>query len=353
MHRILYILIAIVMLGFIVMMHEFGHYLVGRLCGIGIVEFSIGMGPKIVGFKRKGIQYSLRAIPLGGYCAFVGEDEENHSENAMNNQPVWKRFLTVIAGPVMNFLLAFVFCAILLSNFIIAEYQPKVAEVFDNTPAAECGFEPGDIVISANGREISFDQAGITTVQEIILENGDEMPVELVVDRGGEEIAISVQPAEVIVDEATGQTGYQVGISFAPRTFSFGEALGTSCRYMVDFTKEMLKSLKNLVFKGEGVDDMMGPVGIVSFVSDLVYNEKAYAVVYLIFMLSLNIGIMNLLPLPALDGGRLIFLIVEGIIRKPIPREKEGLIHAIGMGLLILLIIFITYKDIVRLITGG
>ncbi len=353
MHRILYILIAIVMLGFIVMMHEFGHYLVGRICGIGIVEFSIGMGPKIFGFKRKGIQYSLRAIPLGGYCAFVGEDEENSSKNAMNNQPVWKRFLTVIAGPVMNFLLAFVFCAIMLSNFIVAEYQPKVAEVFDNTPAAECGFEPGDIVSYANGTEISFDQAGITTVQEIILENGDTAPVNLTINRGGEMIDISVQPALVVTNEETGETGYQVGISFAPRTFTFGEALGTSCRYMVNFTKEMLTALKNLVFKGEGINDMMGPVGIVSFVSELVYNEKAYAVVYLIFMLSLNIGIMNLLPLPALDGGRLIFLIIEGIIRKPIPREKEGMIHAIGMGLLIVLIIFITYKDIIRLITGG
>lgn len=353
MARIPYILIAIVMLGFIVMMHEFGHYIVGRICGIGIVEFSIGMGPKIFGFKRKDIQYSLRAIPLGGYCAFVGEDENNSAENAMNNQPVWKRLLTVAAGPVMNFLLAFVFCAILLSNFIIAEYQPRIAEVLPNTPAAECGFEPGDIVVSANGTDISFDQAGIVTVQEIILENGAAAPVELAVDRSGEMIAISVQPAEVILNEETGETGYQVGITFAPRTFGFGEALGASCGYMVDFTKEMLTALKNLVFKGEGAGDMMGPVGIVSFVSDLVYNEKAYAVVYLIFMLSLNIGIMNLLPLPALDGGRLIFLVIEGIRRKPVPPEKEGMVHAIGMGLLLMLIVFITYKDIIRLIAGG
>jgi len=177
--------------------------------------------------------------------------------------------------------------------------------------------------------------------------------VELDVNRGGEMIAISVQPAEVIVNEETGETGYQVGITFAPRTFGFGEALGASCGYMVDFTKEMLTALKNLVFKGEGAGDMMGPVGIVSFVSDLVYNEKAYAVVYLIFMLSLNIGIMNLLPLPALDGGRLIFLIIEGIRRKPVPPEKEGMVHAIGMGLLLMLIVFITYKDIIRLIAGG
>ena len=109
--KILYVLIAVFMLGFIVTMHEFGHYLVGRLCGIGVVEFSIGMGPKLFGFKRKGINYSLRAIPIGGYCSFVGEDESNSDPHAMNNQPVWKRFLTVSAGPAMNFVLAYIFYA--------------------------------------------------------------------------------------------------------------------------------------------------------------------------------------------------------------------------------------------------
>ena len=127
--QILYILLAIFMLGFIVTVHEFGHYIVGRLCGIGIVEFSIGMGPKLLGFKKKDIQYSLRLIPIGGFCAFVGEDEENPAPNAMNNQPVWKRFLTVLAGPAMNFVLAFLFCAILLSSFIVADYQPRIVNV--------------------------------------------------------------------------------------------------------------------------------------------------------------------------------------------------------------------------------
>lgn len=353
MYKILYILIAIVMLGFIIMIHEFGHYLVGRICGIGVVEFSIGMGPKIFGFKRKDIQYSLRAIPLGGFCAFVGEDEDNSSKNAMNNQPVWKRFLTVVAGPVMNFVLAFIFCVILLSNFYAAEYLPRIASISDNTPAAECGLEAGDIIISANGTEIGYDQSGSMTLQQIILNDDEGAPIDLIVNRNGTEIALSVTPVKVLSNAEASAYTYQIGITFTARTFGFFEAIGASCGYMVDFTKEMLSALKNLVFKGEGVNDMMGPVGIVSFVSDLVYNEKAYAVVYLIFMLSLNIGIMNLLPLPALDGGRLIFLIAEGVTRKPVPREKEGLVHAIGMGLLLLLIVFITYKDIVRLIVGG
>ncbi len=348
MSRILYILIAIVMLGFIVTMHEFGHYLVGRLCGIGIVEFSVGFGPKLFGFRRKGIDYSLRLIPLGGYCSFVGEDAENPAPNAMNNQPVWKRFLTVFAGPAMNFVLAFAFCAILLANFIVAEYLPRIDYVYPDTPAAACGIEPGDVVTAVNGMAVSFDGEGMEAAREAILAAGHDGPIELSIERGGEAMTLDVTPAAV-TDPASGSTSYQIGIAFGGRTYRPMEALGGSCGYMVEFTGEMLKALRDLVFHGSGVDEMMGPVGIISFVSDQVASDRLYAVVNLIFFLSLNVGIMNLLPLPALDGGRLVFLIVEGIRRKPVPPEKEGMIHAIGLGLLMMLIVFITYKDVLRL----
>ena len=352
MSRILYILIAIVMLGFIVTVHEFGHYLVGRLCGIGIVEFSVGFGPKLVGFKRKGIAYSLRLIPLGGYCAFVGEDEENPAPNAMNNQPVWKRLLTVAAGPAMNFVLAFTFCSILLSSFIIAEYQPRVAYIYENTPAAAGALEIGDVIVEINGTPISYDGEGVASAREVISSADLNAPLSLVVERGGERVSMELQPQR-IVDEETGEVRYQLGIAFGGRTYRFGEALGRSMSYMVEFTGEMLRSLKDLLFHGTGVEDMMGPVGIISFVSDQVSSQKLYAVVNLTFFLSLDIGIMNLLPLPSLDGGRLIFLIIEAIRRKPIPPEKEGMVHAIGLGLLLMLFVFITYKDILRLFTGG
>ena len=352
MSKILYILIAIVMLGFIVTVHEFGHYLVGRLCGIGIVEFSVGFGPKLVGFRRKGIAYSLRLIPLGGYCAFVGEDEENPAPNAMNNQPVWKRLLTVAAGPAMNFLLAFVFCALLLSNFIVAEYQPRIAHIYADTPAAECALEVGDVLVEINGTSISYDGAGVEAARAVISSSDLDAPLSLVIARDGERIAMEVQPQR-IEDDESGQTRYQLGIAFGGRTYRFGEALGRSCGYMVEFTREMLRALRDLLFHGTGVEDMMGPVGIISFVSDQVSSQKLYAVVNLTFFLSLNIGIMNLLPLPSLDGGRLIFLIIEAIRRKPIPPEKEGMVHAIGLGLLLMLFVFITYKDILRLFTGG
>ena len=350
--QILYILIAILMLGFIVTVHEFGHYIVGRLCGIGIVEFAVGMGPKLLSFKRKGIIYSLRAIPLGGFCSFVGEDSENSAPNAMNNQPVWKRFLTVLAGPAMNFVLAFLFCAILLCNFIIADYQPRITYIYEDTPAVECGLELGDIITGINDVPVSYDGTGVNTVHEVIDSADLTQPLELQILRGDTELQLSIQP-ELVTDESTGESRAMMGIAFGGRYYTVPEALRSSCSYMVEFTGMMLESLKDLVFHGAGTDDMMGPVGIISFVSDQVSSDTLYAIVNLIFVLSLNVGIMNLLPLPALDGGRLVFLIIEAIRRKPIPPEKEGMVHAAGMGLLLMLILFITYKDIVRLFTGG
>jgi len=351
MSSILYILLALLILGFITLAHEFGHYIVGRLCGIGIVEFAVGFGPKLLGFTRKGIKYSLRLLPMGGFCAFVGEDGENPAPNAMNNMPVWKRFLTIAAGPVMNFIAAFIFCVILLCNFMVAQYQPRIAQIYENTPAAVSELQEGDIVTHVNGEAISYDTAGMETARSIILDAGDQ-EVTLGVERDGEQLEIALTPAPV-VDEASGQTYYQLGIAFGSRAFTFGEAVRNAMGYMLDFMRALVLSLRDLVFHGTGVDEMRGPVGIVSFMSDTISTSRMYGVVYLVFFLSLNLGLMNLLPLPGLDGGRLIFLIVEGIRRKPIPPEKEGMVHGMGLMLLFSLVIFITYKDIIRLITGG
>ena len=356
--QILYILTALLILSFIVMVHEFGHYLAGRLCGIGIVEFAVGMGPKIIGWERKGIKYSLRAIPIGGFCSFVGEDEENPAPNAMNKMPVWKRFVTVASGPVMNFVLAYVVCAILLANFMNTILMPRIDAVIEDMPAYEAGFQAGDVVTAIDGIEISYDNDGAEKMRSIVQAADDNTVLEFTVDRDGETVELELSPALVPVPYINAQTGeeyvrdtYQIGIQFGVRNYTFSEAIVGAGGYMVDTAKMMVEALKNLVFKGEGVDEMSGPVGIISVMSEQV-KEGMYMILYLIFIISLNLGIMNLLPLPALDGGRLIFLAVEGITRKRVPPEKEGLVHALGLFLLMGLMVFITYNDIVRLIKG-
>ena len=347
----LYILLAIAILGLIVTVHEFGHYLTGRLCGIGITEFSVGFGPRLLGWKRKGIQYSLRAIPLGGYCAFVGEDEENPDARAMNNQPVWKRFLTVVSGPLMNFVLAFVACAVMLDAFTLAETFPVVDQIIEDMPAAEAGILPGDVIVEAEGQEISHSGQGVNALVSIIRGVTPGSPVRLTVDRNGVLIDLTLNTVAV-TDAESGVTHGQIGVVFNGRTYTLWESLRYAGGTMISTTKAMLDSFRRLFFHGEGLDQITGTVGIIAVVSEVARNGL-YDILWLVFIISLNLGIINLLPLPALDGGRLVFLIVEAIRRKPIPRDKEGLVHTIGLVLVFGLFLLLTYRDISRLIAGG
>ena len=345
--NILYVLLAIVMLGIIVTVHEFGHYVVGRLCGIGIVEFSVGFGPRILGRERKGIKYSLRAIPLGGYCAFVGEDARSDDPRAMNSAPVWKRFLTVLVGPFMNFVLAFVVCAAMLDGYFVAETYPIVSQVVEGMPAEAAGLRPGDRILSINGVELSEDTAGVNLMISTMQASDLTAPLELTLDRGGETVAVPVRAIQVR-DEETRASRWQIGIVFSSRTFNFIESLGESGSFMVSTTASMLEALRNLVFHGEGLQDTVGTVGIITLVSQRA-REGMYMVLWLMFIISLNLGIMNLLPIPGLDGSRLVFGVLEWIRGKPIRPEREAMVNLIGMGLLFAFMIFLTFRDVTRL----
>ena len=344
-----YVLLALLMLSAIVTVHEFGHFAVGRLTGIAVEEFSIGMGPRLFGRKGKHTLFSVRAIPIGGFCRFKGEDESDASPDAMNSQPVWKRFLTVLAGPAMNVLLAYVLCVILLCCFMYREYLPVIDKVGAQTPAEAAGLLPGDAVTSVNGTPITMDQEGFDTLRAVISRSEPGGDLEITVDRNGTEVTLHSSTQAVKLED--GSTAVQAGIELTGVHYTPFQALGLSFRYMGEVLKLMLDSLRNLVFHGEGLEETMGPVGIISFVSSNMH-EGIYTVIYLAFIITLNLALMNLLPLPALDGGRLVFLAVEGIRRKPIPREKEGYVHAAGLVLLLGAVVFFTYKDIVRIITG-
>ena len=352
--NILYVLLAIVILGIIVTVHEFGHYVVGRLCGIGIVEFSVGFGPRLFGWERKGIKYSLRCIPLGGFCAFVGEDERNDDPRAMSNQPVWKRFLTVLAGPFMNFALAFVICVGMLAGYYQTtdEVLPVVGELFEGMPAQQAGLLPGDRILAVNGVDIPYGTQGVETSSALIRGGEADEPVSLRVQRGEETLDFQITPQ--LVDDGSGGRVRQIGIyySYNQRRLTFGEALREAPGYTAEVMGMMLDSLRRLIFKGEGLEDTAGTVGIIAVVSQQA-RQGFQNVLWLVYIITLNLGIMNLLPLPALDGGRLVFLIVEAIRRKPIPPEKEGIVHGIGMVLILGLFVLLTYHDIVKLISGG
>ena len=342
-NSILYILLAIVILGVIIVCHEFGHFIVGRLCGIGVVEFSVGFGPKILGWKHKGTQFSLRAIPLGGFCKFVGEDENNSAPDAMNNASVWKRILTVFAGPAMNFVLAFLTGIVVLCMFSTADVYPEIRQVVDASAAQEAGLLPGDEITAVNGEAIAHNASGTQALREAV-QTGETLA--LTVSRGGETLSIDVSPKPIQAED--GAQAYQLGVTFATRNYGFFEAIPASGKMMANVTEQMFTTLKNLIFHGTGADEMTGTVGTVVVISEVVQRDSSM-IWDIIFLISLNLGIMNLLPIPALDGGRLVFLIVEAIRRKPVPPEKEGMVHLIGFALILILFVVLTWHDITNI----
>ena len=336
-------------LGVIVAVHEFGHYLVGRLTGMGILEYAIGFGPKLFGFEKGGIKYSLRLIPLGGYCAFLGEDEAMDDPRAMRNQAVWKRFLTVAAGPAMNFVLAFVATVALIWGYGTYQSAPVVHSLVEGSAAQEAGILPGDVITAVDGVEITMDAQGqallIGTIQKT--EAGAEIALD--VDRNGEKMRFSIVP-EFNEEDGVPQVGVMLGT--VPLRFGFLESVAMSGRTMIAMTGAMLDGLRQLFTTKDAIDQTMGPVGIISTVSQQVSEGFDMALNWIV-IISLNLGIMNLLPVPGLDGGRLLFLIVEGVRRKPIPTDKEAWVHAGGILLLLGLIAVITFRDIMRIFTGG
>ena len=346
MSGILYFVVALLVFGLIIFVHELGHFLAARAAGIRVLEFAMGFGPKLVGWRRKETDYSLRLLPLGGYCKFEGEDESSGDPRAFNNAPVWKRFLSIFAGPAMNFVLAYLTLAVFFLAVGILYSAPVVGYLTPGMSAESSGLQVGDVITAVNGQPIENSAAGADQLVDLIGAGRPDAPLAIAVDRGREKLEFLIAP------QKTEDGSYKIGIVPGVIRHSVGDSLTMAGYRIYDITGLMVNALKGLIFRGEGFQDTMGPVGIVSFMTQEI-SRDFQTVVDLIVIISLNVGLINLLPLPALDGGRLVFLLIEAIRRKPIKPEYEGWVHAAGFFLLIGLILVFTYRDIVRLATGG
>lgn len=324
--------------------HEFGHFILAKKNGIDVEEFAIGMGPALCSKEYKGTKYAIRLFPIGGYCA-MGEDEAaTDSPNNFNNKSVWARISVIAAGPIFNFILAFVFAVILTA--MVGYDPPVVREVEQGYPAAEAGIQKGDTIVKMGNKKINI-------YREISIYNqfhqGEDVEITYIHD--GKKQTVTLTPK---MDEESGYT--RIGITGSGNTKA---NIFTSIQYGVYEVKfwicTTLESLKMLITGQIGADQLSGPVGIVSVVDNTYQQSKSYGLFIVIaqmlniaILLSANLGVMNLLPLPALDGGRLVFLFVEAIRRKRIPPEKEGYVHLVGIALLMVLMVFVMFNDIRR-----
>lgn len=449
------IIVALLIFTVIVVAHELGHFLLAKKNGVGVPEFSVGMGLRIItvaktekGFVVKFFcsqkmmeeneewkdvtKYSWKVFPIGGSCAMIGEDEDNDAPNSFNSKGVWARFSIVFAGPFFNFILAFIFSIIIIANSGI-DY-PKVEYVYDNQPAQTAGIEVGDMVQSVNGHKISIGREIDTYIQLHPLTGED---VTIVVERDGEEKTISLNPnyktylfgfsyspkktdstkitaisEEKPFEEAGIKEGDKI-VSVNGTEISNGEELkqvmeknnvdgkevtfnierdGTVQEYKVTpepyetktlgfyaagdikggnaldvlkyslvevkyWIETTIASLGQLITGKISTKEISGPVGIVDTVGSVLEQSTDYGMsvvvinmLYMSVLLSANLGVMNLLPLPALDGGRLIFILIEAVRRKPIDRDKEGYVHFAGFIVLMLFMIFVMYNDIIKIL---
>ena len=357
--NILSILLALLLLAILIVVHEAGHFWAARWMHIDVAEFAVGFGPKLFGWKSRKheTRFAVRAIPLGGYCGFYGEDSleklPKDDPRLFPNHSVWKRLFVILMGPMMNFVLAFVLAAgFYFFNGIstVTGVDPYITDVNGAGPAWEAGLQAGDVITEINGRDM-LDGTTETLLGTISGYREGDPPLEVTVKRGEETLHLSLTPLWNEEEERM-MVGVTIGGRYRLETekTNLAGAVSASAGMCWQAGGLILNALKNLVTTGEGLDQTSGPVGIISIVSTEVRTGGFMAFLELLISISINLGLMNLLPIPGLDGSRLVFGVIEVIRGKPVPPEKEAIVHMAGMVLLIGLMIVLTFRDVMRII---
>ncbi len=348
MSTLLTVVIAMLVFGFLIFIHEFGHYIFARIFKVKINEFSIGMGPKLVWYdsKKTGIRYALSMFPIGGYVAMAGEDDESDDPDSFDKKPAWQRFIITAAGATVNIVAGFL--AMILLTTMIPIGSTRIAEFVDKEESgyeissSESGLLVGDVITKIDGKKVKI----LDELSYEIMRRGTE-PLDVTVIRNGEEITVS----DVVFPGLSEQ-----GQNFGTMDFrvnrekkDFGSVMTFSFRKSFLIVRMCWESLFDLISGRYTFAAVSGPVGISSAIGSAA-KEGFTSLLYIVTLISINLGVMNLLPIPALDGGRLITVLFEMITKKRVPKKIEGMINAIGLMALLLLSFVIMIKDVIQLI---
>lgn len=352
------ILFAILMFGFLITIHEFGHYLFARLFKVGIKEFSVGMGPKIFSHRSKktDILYSLRLLPFGGYVSMVGEDEASDDENALSKKSPWQRLIIMAAGGVFNIIVGVILCGVFV-GMTTQSLGSTVIYDFDKDATSAYYLKKGDEITEVNGHDVGIlSELSFRIMWEaeepvtVKLNDGRELEnvalLDMTVIRDGKEILICDVPFSMATEQGIGMGQMDFMVYAEPASFS--SVLRHTFCHARNNVNQVWASLGGLLSGRVGVSQMSGPVGI----TEQMTEAAGYGFEYLIFfaaLIAINLGLFNLLPIPALDGGRIVFLLIEAVRGKPINPEIEGKIHTVALILLLGLSVFVLFKDVFAL----
>lgn len=336
-------LVAVLVFLVLIIIHEFGHFIAAKLMGVRVNEFAVGFGPKLFSFQGKETKYAFNLIPLGGYCAMEGEDEESGDERAFCNKKPWRRFIIVVMGATFNLLLGLIIVAVTLipeKSFTTT----TVAEFHEESVSSEHGLEVNDKIIEVDGRRIfsTYDLSYAFT-------NVEDGKIDITVERNGK---------KKLLKDVAFKTAKEQDISYLTVDFyvygeekTIGSFIKNTVSNAASYCAVVWRSLIDLLTGKYGISAVSGPVGITAAIGS-VAKQNLWNILPIMALITMNLGLFNLLPLPALDGGRLLFILIEMIFRKPVPQRFEAVVHAVGFALLLVLMFLIAAKDIWTLIAG-
>ncbi len=342
------ILVAILFFGLIIFFHELGHFTFAKIFKVKVHEFAMGMGPTLFKFKKGETKYALRLLPIGGFVSMEGEDEESDIEGALCNKPAWQRFIIIAAGGVVNLIMGVIIVALMLSQMDLIGL-PEIHSFHENSVSSQYGLQVKDKIKKINGKNVysEYDLSFLMTRDE-------DGIFDFVVERDGEKITLKDVKFETYDNNGKLTIVYDFIIRGVEPTFL--NVAKNAVKESVSIGRIVWISLLDLVTGQYGLSDLSGPIGTVTYIADAAETAKQETdysyLLAMLAMITINIGLFNLLPLPALDGGRLFFILIEMIFRKPVPRKYEGWVHAIGLVLLLVLMAVISFSDIWRLIKG-